>query len=258
MATGIVLQLVGVLRVSTLKAPSSGKKGSPEHRHGSIRAKRYTAGASLSPFTFLPPSSPIPATLCSPVASPLHCPSPRSCTDLPVAHNNDDDYSNEEHQSCRRGADDERQLLLDAGLVLSWHMRKREWVTAAQDGSTLTSSSRSEHGPEHCPRLHGSLMGLLAWFWSRTASAVPHMAQVGYDGGCAPVGRLDGAIPFGWESLVPWIHACCALLLGLRDRKLAWPVLFSSTNVENRGPGLHLSSSAVHMKITNFVSSKSN
>jgi len=69
----------------------------------------------------------------------LHSPNPGSGaqTDLPVAHNNDDDYSDEEHQPRRRGADDERQLLLDTGLVLSWHTRKREWVTVAQDGSTL-------------------------------------------------------------------------------------------------------------------------
>ena len=103
------------------------------------------------------PILPYPCHPLSPVATPLHSPSPESCTqtDLPVAHNNDDDYSNEEHQSCRGGADDERQLLLDTGLVLGWHARKRELVTVAQDGSTLTSSLRSEHGPEHCPHLHG-------------------------------------------------------------------------------------------------------
>lgn len=158
-ATGIVLQLVGVLGVSTLKAPSSGKKGSPEHQHGSTGAGRRAAGASPSPFTFPSPSSlalPCPCHPPSPAASPLHSPSPRSCTqtDLPVAHNNDDDYSNEEHQSRRGGADDERQLLLDTGLVLGWHTRKREQVTEAQDGSTL-SASRSEHGPEHWPHLLG-------------------------------------------------------------------------------------------------------
>lgn len=43
------------------------------------------------------------------------------------------------------------------------------------------------------------------------ARAVPGMAHVGYERGCVPVGRLDVAIPLGWESLVPWMHAvpCC-------------------------------------------------
>lgn len=58
MATGIVLQLVGVLGVSPLKASSSGKKGSPEHQPGSTGAERRTAGASLSPFPLLSPFSP--------------------------------------------------------------------------------------------------------------------------------------------------------------------------------------------------------
>lgn len=54
------------------------------------------------------------------------------------------------------------------------------------------------------------------------------------------------------------MDACCALLLGLGARKLAWPVLFSSTNLESKDPSLHLSSTAVHTKIINTVSSKSN
>lgn len=156
MATGIVLQLVSVLGVSTLKAPSSGKKGSPEHQHGSLEAETHCRGISAPhhlPLSILP----YPCHPPSPVATALHSPSPGSCAqaDLPVAHNNDDDYSDKEHQPCRRGADDERQLLLDTGLVLGWHTRKREQVTAAQDGSTLTSSLRSEHGLEHGPWLHG-------------------------------------------------------------------------------------------------------
>lgn len=71
-ATGIVLQLVGVLRVSTLKAPSSGKKGSPEHQHGSTGAERRTAGVCLSPLTFPSP--------CSPPAATLHLQLPPPCT----------------------------------------------------------------------------------------------------------------------------------------------------------------------------------
>lgn len=37
----------------------------------------------------------------------------------PITHNGDDDHSNKEDQASHRGADDERQLLLDACLVLS-------------------------------------------------------------------------------------------------------------------------------------------
>lgn len=148
-----MLQLVGVLRVSTLKSPSSGKKESPEHQHRSSGDKGCAAGASLSPL-------PSPATS-TPITLSLHSPSPGWCaqTDPPVAHNNDDDDSDEEHQPCRGGADDERQLLLDTGLVLGWHARKRKGVTGVQDGSTPTSSSRSEHGPEHRP----TLVWLLLW-----------------------------------------------------------------------------------------------
>lgn len=47
-------------------------------------------------------------------------PGERGDTHPPVAHDGDDDHSDEEDQGRRRGADDEGQLLLDACLVLGW------------------------------------------------------------------------------------------------------------------------------------------
>lgn len=36
---------------------------------------------------------------------------------------------------------------------------------------------------------------------------VQSMSHVGSDRGCSQAGRLDGAILFGWECLVLWMHA---------------------------------------------------
>lgn len=68
---------------------------------------------------------------------------------LPAAHDANHHHGDEEHQPCRRGADDERQLLLHTGLVLGWHEGKREQVTVAQDVPSLTKSWKSEDSPEH-------------------------------------------------------------------------------------------------------------
>lgn len=45
----------------------------------------------------------------------------------PVTHNGDDNHGDEEDQAGRRGANDEWQLLLDAGLVLGWRGSTVHW-----------------------------------------------------------------------------------------------------------------------------------
>jgi len=50
----------------------------------------------------------------------------------PVTHDDEDDHGDEEDQAGRRRADDEGQLLLDAGVVLLW---KRESTHVAMDSS---------------------------------------------------------------------------------------------------------------------------
>lgn len=47
------------------------------------------------------------------------------------------------------------------------------------------------------------LLGV-AFVW---VSYVQSMSHVGSDRGCSQAGRLDGAILFGWECLVLWMHA---------------------------------------------------
>lgn len=67
---------------------------------------------------------------------------------LPVANQDDDHQGDEEDQSCRRGTNNQRQLLLDAGLVLGWSGTQKKENKLSKASAERITEREDQEGSE--------------------------------------------------------------------------------------------------------------
>lgn len=94
-------------------------------------------------------------------------------THPPVTHDGDDNHGDEEDQGSRRGADDEWQLLLDAGLVLGWGESARRVLSLAPGALTAQRPAGSPGIPGSVLLLTESLSHAQVENWLSLAHKLP-------------------------------------------------------------------------------------